>query len=223
MDNNYKKGAGGRLQPYVSKGNGERSGQYTKMSFREEFIISERCTKLDLLMILSKEEIEAVKQYTIYEIGTTLNKAIRENRMSEDDAALKNKILSAISKHKLEEAVTVYRGITVSRDVYRENFLRNYLLDMPIIGSLICSTSRSKTRAYIAATTQNEEKIGIVFYGRLPRGYNALPIEGISNSPAEKEILISAPKYQIENIEGTIWKGCKIMLIKIKIMKGEEK
>lgn len=218
MSNNYKKGGGDKLQPYISKGNGEESGQYTEGEIVDNYLVSESCTKSDLLNVLSEEEAASVNEYTKIEIGKALNKAIREGTMTESDVKLKDLIISAISKHKLKSAADVFRGITVSREVYERCFLIQYLLDLPIEGSLICSTSRIFSRAVSAAKTKSDDDVGVVFCGELPKGYNALPIEGISNNAAEKEILITAPYYQIEEITNCVWNGLKFKRIKVKIL-----
>ncbi len=218
MNRNYKKGAGGKLQPYISKGNGEKSGQYTKNDSSGGYLAAESCTEIDLEKILSKKELFSVKSYTNYKIGTALNAAIREGRMTEADKELKDQILSAIAKHKLKQPIAVFRGIVVSREVFERNFLVPYLLDIPIDGSLICSTTRRLERAAIGAKAKKQGDIGIIFYGVLPANCPALPLEGISENPEEKEILVTAPKYQIEEITNCSCKGFKFKRIKIKII-----
>ncbi len=123
-----------------------------------------------------------MKTYTNFMIGTALNKAIREKRLSRDDEILKNRIVSAISKHHLKNPVKVYRGIVVPLEVYLQNFVVKYLLDKPIEGSLICSTSRDPLRAAMGAKADTAKQIGIVFSIELPKGYPALPIEKISKN-----------------------------------------
>ncbi len=221
MANGFKKGGGNKPQPYIPKGNGEKSGQYAKNQAKDDYLVSESCTKRDLLNALSEEEFISVNQYTDIRIGKALNKAIRENRMTESDKKLKDRLISAISKHKLKSSVSFYRGITVSQEVYEKSFLLRFLLDLPAKGSLICSTSRAYSRAVSAAKTRSENEVGIVFCGELPKGYSALPIEGISNNAAEKEILITAPLYQIEEITNCVWNGLKFKRIEVKIL-GDE-
>ncbi len=218
MADSLKKGGGNKLQSYVPKGNGERSGQYAKDDTASDYLASESCSKSELLSVLSKEEFSSVNQYTDIRVGKALNKAIRENRMSKSDEKLKDCLISAISKHKLKSSVLSYRGITVPREVYEKNFLLRFLLDLPTEGSLICSTSRTYLRAVSAAKTRSEDEVGIVFCCKLPKGYNALPIEGISNNASEKEILITAPLYQIEEITNCVWNGLKFKRIKVKIL-----
>ena len=189
MSNDYKTGGGNKLQPYISKGNGEESGQYTEGETMDSYLASESCTKSDLLNMLSKEEFASVNKYTEIETGKALNKAIREGTMTESDVKFKSQIISAISKHELNSPTTVYRGITVPREVFERCFLIRYLLDLPTEGSLICSTSRAYLRAVSAAKTKTQGDVGIVFCGELPKGYKALPIEEISNNSAEKRYL----------------------------------
>ncbi len=126
MADSLKKGGGNKLQSYVPKGNGERSGQYSKNTIKDGYLLSESCTSLDLAKLLSEEEFSSIQNYTKYQIGSALNKAIRNKTMSKDDVALKDRIVSAISKHKLKAPVTTYRGIVVPKDVYEKNFLARY-------------------------------------------------------------------------------------------------
>ncbi len=221
MEKKCKPGGGNKPQPYVPKGNGEESGQYAKKDYADDYAKSEGCTKEELLKTLEKEELEAVKAYTNFMIGTALNKAIREKRMSHDDEILKNRIVSAISKHHLKNPVKVYRGIVVPLEVYLQNFVVKYLLDKPIEGSLICSTSRDPLRAAMGAKADTAKQIGIVFSIELPKGYPALPIEKISKNRGEKEILLSVPRYIIQEITECSLKGFRFKRIMIKII-GEK-
>ena len=218
MANSFKKGGGNKPQPYIPKGNGEKSGQYAKNAIKDDYLLSESCTRLDLEKLLSKEEFSSIQNYTKYQIGSALNKAIRDKAMSKEDVVLKDRIVSAISKHKLKAPIITYRGIVVSKDVYEKNFLARYIFDLPIDGSLICSTSRDYGRASTAAKTKEAGKIGIIFCCELPKGYPALPVEGIAKDKAEREILISAPRYVIEEITNCRYGRFVFKRIKVKIM-----
>ncbi len=218
MASGFKKGGGNKPQPYISKGNGEKSGQYAKDAIMDGYLLSESCTKLDLAKLLSEEEFSSIQNYTKYQIGSALNKAIRNKAMSKEDVALKDRIVSAISKHKLKAPVITYRGIVVSKDVYEKNFLARYIFNLPIDGSLICSTSREYGRASTAAKTKEAGKIGIIFCCELPKGYPALPVEGIAKDKAEREILISAPRYEIEEITNCRCGRFVFKRIKVKII-----
>ncbi len=167
---------------------------------------------------LSEEEFSSIQNYTKYQIGSALNKAIRNKAMSKEDVVLKDRIVSAISKHKLKAPVITYRGIVVSKDVYEKNFLARYIFNLPIDGSLICSTSREYGRASTAAKTKEAGKIGIIFCCELPKGYPALPVEGIAKDKAEREILISAPRYEIEEITNCRCGRFVFKRIKVKII-----
>lgn len=217
MTNNEKPGGGGKDQPFIPKGHGSESGQYCKKP-PSDYASSEHCTRDNLTASLSGEELYYVKRYSNYEFGTALNAAIRENRLTKTDEMFKNNVVSAISKHRLETPLTVYRGIRVSHKVFLRNFVMNFILDKPIVGSTICSTSRRYTRAVAAAQNDDSNSDGILFEINLPKGYCALPIEDVAASPKEQEILLASPKYLIEDIEDCASNGYHFKKIKIKLL-----
>lgn len=211
-----KIGGGGKYQCYIPKGFGHKSGQYCKED--ENFAISEHCTGDELRNTLSEDEIRCVELYTDSSFGISLNKAIRKGVMSESQEKTKNLIIKAIRSHRMRNAVTVYRGITVSFGVYLRDFLAKYISNTPIVGSVVCSTSREPGRALMAAEKNVRDYTGIVFEINIPKGYHALPIEEISSNPGEKEILLESPKYMIEKIENRDVAGYRLKWIKVKLL-----
>lgn len=202
---NTKRNNGNEQQPYIPAGHGKESGQYTNKVYvdnnYDDFIIKEGCTKPELIRLLSEEEYEAIKKYSNYIFGRALNKALREQKCSYKDAVMALKIFSAIKKHQLKNSIEVYRGITVTNEVFIKDFYNKYVNNEVIPGSLICSTSRRLKRAIEGAKADEANKIGIIFVGTLPKGYNALPIEAIAKNTNEQEILLFQPIYKIKLIE----------------------
>lgn len=221
MANNEKPGGGGRNQPFIPKGHGSESGQYCKKPL-SDYPSSEHCARDDLTASLSDEELYYVERYSNYEYGTALNAAIRGNRMTKADEIFKNNVVSAIGKHRLENPLTVYRGIRVKRKAYLKNFVLSYILDKPIVGSTICSTSRSLSRAVGAAHACDTDSVGILFEIDLPEGYKALPIEDVASDITEQEILLSSPRYLIEDIETREADGYHYAWIKVKLLGDNE-
>ncbi len=211
-----KIGGGGKYQCYIPKGFGSKSGQYCKEE--ENFAISEHCTSEELRTTLSNDEIRCVKLYTDSYFGISLNKAIRSGVMSKEQEEVKNKIVKAIRSHRMRSDVTVYRGIKISLGVYLREFLAKYISNTPIVGSVICSTSRTLRRASLAARTSEHDYVGIIFEISIPKGYHALPIEDISSNPDEQEILLQSPKYVIEKIENSNLPGFRLKRIKIRLL-----
>lgn len=127
MDGDNKKpNHGGELQPYIPKGNGERSGEYTLNMTYSYFCIREKCTKKDLGKLLSEDEYLAVTKYSDFEFGRSLNKRLRGGMVSKKDEKIKELIESAIKKHRILNRITVYRGISVSKEIYNNKFYSNY-------------------------------------------------------------------------------------------------
>ena len=217
MNSNYKAGGGNKPQPFIPKGNGEESGQYTT-DYQDDFIHQENCTRAELERTLSKEELWAVGLYSDYRVGTSLNKAIRENKMLKTDEMLMNLIVNAIARHKLKKPVRVYRGIKVTREIFAKNFLAKYRAKEPITGSAICSTSRGFARAAAGAKANDPSLISLVFYIELPKGYSALPIEDIALDSQEREILLSSPRYLIDNITDCSYGDFRFKRIRIQIL-----
>ena len=217
MATNEKPGGGGKDQPYIAKGHGNKSGQYCKKQ-ASDYASSEHCTAEELTALLTSEELYYVERYSNYEFGIPLNKAIREGRMTRTDEIFKNNVVSAIGKHKLENPLTVFRGISVKRKVYLRNFVLNYILDEPIVGSTICSTSRKFSRAVAGAHTDDAGSVGILFEIDLPKGHKALPIESVASDITEEEILLSSPRYLIDDMETREAGGYHYVWIKVKLL-----
>ena len=220
MKENYKPGGGNKLQPYMPAGNGSRSGRYIKKGF-VQFLISEHCLKSDLEKNLTKEELFAIRRYSDYLYGPILNKAIREGKLNKTDTLLKDLIVRAIWKHRLENAVIVYRGISVQRKIYDDVFYANYTSGKSIVGSTICSTSRTINRAISAARAIDSSLVCLIFIAKLPKGYHALPIEAIAIDEEEREVLLTSPRYIIENIKEVNQNEQTLKFLKIKIKEGE--
>ncbi len=174
------------------------------------------------MALLSSEELYYVELYSNYQFGTALNAAIRENRMTKTDEMFKNALVSAIGKHRLENPLTVYRGIKVRHEVFLRDFVLKYILDEPIVGSTICSTSRRYARAEASAQNDDPEFDGILFEIDLQKGYNALPIEDVAVNEKEQEILLTSPRYLIEDIEDCASNGYHFKKIKVKLLGGDE-
>lgn len=221
MEKNEKPGGGGRRQLYIPKGHGAKSGQYCRMT-EGDYVTSERCTKEELRARLTEWELFYVRRYSDFTFGRALNKAIREKRMSLADKVFKSNLVSAIGKHKLLAPITVYRGIMVSLEVYRDNFYRKYIHGESIVGSVICSTSRKLERATSVTDGIGPDFIGIVFEIDLPKGYSALPIESIAMDPDEQEILLSSPRYVIDNIRDCESERGRYKLVKARILGGND-
>ncbi len=221
MANNEKPGGGGKDQPYVAKGHGGKSGQYCKKQ-ENDYASSEHCTAEELTALLTGEELYYVERYSDFEFGIPLNAAIRKGAMTRTDEMFKDNVVSAIGKHKLENPLTVFRGISVKRKVYLRNFVLNFILDKPIIGSTICSTSRKFSRAVEGAHTDDADSVGILFEIDLPKGYKALPIESVAVSKKEQEILLSSPRYLIDDMEAREVGGYHYVWIKVKLLGDDD-
>lgn len=214
----YKENRAGEQQPYVPAGNGERSGEYTFKDDTEDFCKRNECTKTKLRQKLSKDEYDYVVDYSAYENGTMLNKAIRLNCLSPYGIRMRDGIISAINKSHLNEDTVVYRGISVSEAVYFNNFYYPFKYGVTCKGSTICSTSRSFDTAIMASkSTENYKNLSLVFETVIPKRHHALSIEAIAFNRSEKEILLNAPRYRIEKIENWHCGDFKFKKIYIKI------
>lgn len=211
---NTKENKAGEQQPYIPSGHGERSGEYTYKN-SSNYAIEENCTFFELEKFLTSKELSCLISYSQPEIGINLNKNIRNNQLSNEEMEMKAAIISAIKKHNLKKEVTVFRGIKISSDLYSELFYNRYMYNLPIKGSVICSTSRDINRAKKAAYSTNKNMVSIVFQANLPKGYNALPIEDISIDPSEQEILINEPIYRIKSLELCVERDWQYVKIKI--------
>lgn len=210
----------GEQQPYISSGNGKKSGQYT---FKNSvFLESEKCDYKNLCDKLSPAQMYAIRQYSIYTYGKILNKKIRENRLTNIDELMVSLILVGISQHKLRNDITVFRGINVSNDIYLSKFYNKYEANEIIDGSLICSTSRNENRAINASIGKESSSIAIVFEIPLLKNDYALPIEDIAISSKEEEILLAKPTYKIQSIKHCKVNNFKYLKIKIKLERKKE-
>ncbi len=232
MYNSMKPGGGGEMQPYVPKGNGDKSGEYTDKPYesfdhysrrvnakikRKDFLENNDCTAKSLSQVLTIDEINAVTLYSNYKVGTLLNKKIRDKTMSEEDEIFCNHLETAIRKNCIKQDVRVYRGISVPREIYETKFWLPYIQNRAIIGSRICSTSRSLRRALQGTLSKESGNVGIIFVCDIEKGRNALPIEDIAIDPSEQEVLLSSPMYFINNIREDTIKGKKIIRIDISL------
>lgn len=168
MDSNSKKpNKAGELQPYIPKGNGDKSGEYT-FSY---FCVREGCTKEDLKKILTEEEIRAVRSYTDFRVGCALNKRLRDGSFTMEDAKTENLIHLAITKHKMKNNLIVYRGIAIDKETFFREFYEKYKTKEVVNRSIICSTSRNIKRAIKGATnTKSTKNINVVFEILLLKG-----------------------------------------------------
>ena len=218
---NTKRNNGNEQQPYIPAGHGKESGQYTNKVYvdnnYDDFIIKEGCTQSELEALLTESEYNAIKEYTNPVIGCALNKANREDNLTIDQAIMTRLILNGISRHNLKDGVEVYRGITVTNEVFIKDFYNKYVNHETINGSRICSTSRKLQRAIESAKTNKENCIGIIFVGILPKGYNALPVEKIAYNPQEKEIIIAKPVYKIKSIETGYLNNKMVKIIRVEL------
>jgi len=195
-----KDNRGKEQQPYIPPGNGSESGEYT---YKDPncYSSTEECSDSELKKLLSSDEYTFIRKYSIYSIGITLNKAIREKCLSRYGMKMRDCIISAIKKYKIKNDIKVFRGIKVSKEIYVKEFYNKYIKGEMIEGSLICSTSRDFKRAIRASISSNPSDVSLVFELNLPRGFNALPIEDIAVDNREREILISKPWYKIIKFE----------------------
>ena len=206
MDIKLKPGGGNQLQPYLAEGHGDKSGEYTNKNctysdFASEsyaFCKSQYATKTDLEKTLSKEELQSIRYYTVYENGIMLNRSIRNNNLTPLQLAHVNYIVRGINKHYIGD-IQVYRGIFVNEEVMQD-FVIAKSKQTVLTGGLICSTSRHFQRALDAAYTSRNCKYPIVFECNLPKNTNGLPVEDIAYNRNEGEILLSAPRYKIDDI-----------------------
>ncbi len=215
MYTKLKPGGGGKPQPYLAEGNGEKSGEYTdkyssninnyKRSNNQNneslaFCKKQLATKENLRQLLTPLEYANIVKYTSYNYGRTLNKAIRDGILTAKQKEATTSIINAINKHYISSETTVFRGINVDENTFR-NFLYSKEYGLVITGSLICSTSRDINRAFKGALNGSNNNFPIVFECIIPKNYNGLPVEDISLDRTEKEILLSAPNYYINSID----------------------
>ena len=80
MDNNYKPGGGGKLQPYVPAGNGEKSGEYTdkKSESRKTQHSYKNCkivNKRRRCNFFGSDLVKRVDYYYLYKQGRSIPKS----------------------------------------------------------------------------------------------------------------------------------------------------
>ena len=218
---NTKRNNGDEQQPFIPAGHGKESGQYTNKVYvdnnYDDFIIKEGCTQLELKSLLTTREYKAIKKYSFYDCGRELNKALRDNNLTIEQAIMYGLVRDGIKKHQLKNSIEVYRGITVTNEVFIKDFYNKYVNHETATGSKLCSTSRDIERAIGGAKSKEPNKIGIIFVGILPKGYSALPIEAIAYDSNEKEILIAEPIYKIKTIETGYLNHQMIKIIEVEL------
>ncbi len=237
-EKSYKLGGGNQPQQYYVAGNGDKSGEYadeqedvvfvlkkakTKAAYEESKAFCKRfnCTRECLLDVLGEKIISCIIRYSNYATGISINYAIRNNTLSEEQTIYVDFIIKAIKTWSLKESLQLYRGISVSEEVFEKDFLLPFKNGEPKIGSVICSTSRSFDRAKLAAVPSRDKPISIIFDLQTPVNYPALPIEDIGARREEREVLLHCPRYKIITLD--LIKGEEFDYYKaIIVVEGEE-
>lgn len=168
----------------------EKMKELDKTSFAQNSPIS----VITRIKPLSKEEVDAVEQYTRSDDYADLNAYLRTGQTGNDYFDRETRLLnSAIDKSELTEDVVVWRG--VARAELRD---LNIKLD-EIELDAFTSTSLSRDIANKFAGRKLDE--AVIYKIKLPKGTHAIDAMGISRKPEEREILLPPTgKFNIERV-----------------------
>jgi len=131
---------------------------------------------------LTREEVEAVLQYTRSDDYADLNSYLRTGQTGNEYFDNETRLLNAaISKTKTTEDMIVWRGIKSAKVKYSVQSSDNY--------DVTAFTSTSTSRA-IAEKFAGDGDDAVIYKITLPKGTNAIDAMGISRKPEEDEILL---------------------------------
>lgn len=131
---------------------------------------------------LTREEVEAVLQYTRSDDYADLNSYLRTGQTGNEYFDTETRLLkSAIAKTQTTEDITVWRGVN-------SEYVRQKSKSVKI-SSVDALTSTSTSRN-IAEKFAGNDNNSVIFKIKLPKGTNAIDAMGISRKPEEDEILL---------------------------------
>jgi hypothetical protein len=168
----------------------EKMKELDKTSFAQNSPIS----VITRIKPLSKEEVDAVEQYTRSDDYADLNAYLRTGQTGNDYFDRETRLLnSAIDKSELTEDVVVWRGVSrADLRVTNEKFH-----ELPV--DAFTSTSLSRDVANKFAGDNLAE--AVIYKIKLPKGTHAIDAMGISRKPEEREILLPPTgKFNIERV-----------------------
>ena len=161
---------------------------------KESFAKSSPTESITRVKPLSKEEVDAVEQYTRSDDYADLNAYLRTGQTGNDYFDTETRLLkSAIDKSELAEDVVVWRGVArADLRVTNEKFH-----ELPV--DAFTSTSLSRNVANKFAGENLDE--AVIYKIKLPKGTHAIDAMGISRKPEEREILLPPiGKFNIERV-----------------------
>ena len=131
---------------------------------------------------LTREEVEAVLQYTRSDDYADLNSYLRTGQTGNEYFDTETRLLkSAIAKTQTTEDITVWRGINsidLKRTIGKQDQFK-----------LFAFTSTSTSRS-VAEEFAGKGKGAVIYKIKLPRGTHAIDAMGISRLPEQDEILL---------------------------------